>query len=158
MEVSGVTILEEGIPQHVAEGGGEREGDPERDGFVCQFPEDVEEGQVGFRDRLVEPVFLQELVVFGVAHIREMCVEQEGKISVIDHSWVPWHPTNATCRDKLNLSFPWGWGWIPNRVGINSQPCPGESFSERILDIPPWNPTLIPSFLELPQPTPPARR
>ena len=77
LDVVDVTILEERIAEHRAERRRERGGELEGDAFVRHAPEDLKEGQVGFRDGLEEPIFLKEFVILRMAHIREVRMKHE---------------------------------------------------------------------------------
>src|SRR5205823_14413286 len=55
---------------------------PEGPAFVDAAVEDLEQGQVGLGDGLVEPVLLEELRVFRMAHVREVRVQDDGERAV----------------------------------------------------------------------------
>ncbi|MEK0447089.1 MAG: hypothetical protein RLZZ399_2410 [Verrucomicrobiota bacterium] len=80
-----VTLLQERVPQHVAEGGSQRQREARRDRVLCESVENIEQGQVGLRNGLIEPIFLQKIFVLGVADVGEVCVEDEREKAVGSH-------------------------------------------------------------------------
>ncbi len=75
-----VTILKQGIPEHGAQGRGQRHGESEGNAVADETLHHIQEGQIGFGDRLVQPILLEKLGIFGMAH--------EGKVGVEDGGYV----------------------------------------------------------------------
>ena len=75
-----VAILKQGIPEHGAEGRGHRHRESEVDAVADEAFHHIEEGEIGFGDRFVQPIFLEKLGIFGMAY--------EGKVGVEDGSYV----------------------------------------------------------------------
>jgi len=75
-----IAILKQGIPEHGAEWRSHRH----RESEVHTVPDEplhhIEEGEIGFGDRFVQPVFLEKLGIFGMAY--------EGKVGVENGSYV----------------------------------------------------------------------
>jgi len=79
-----ITILKEGVAQHRTEGRGHRHGEPEVDPVADESFHHVEQGEIGFRDGLIQPVFLEKFRIFRVADKRKMGVQNGGNVS-LDH-------------------------------------------------------------------------
>jgi hypothetical protein len=79
-----ITILKKGVAQHRTEWGGHRHGEPEVDPVADESFHHVEQGKIGFRDGLIQPIFLQEFRIFRVAYKRKMGVKDGGDVS-LDH-------------------------------------------------------------------------
>ena len=79
-----ITILKKGVAQHRAERGGHRHGEPEVDPVADESFHHVEKGKIGFRDGLIQPVFLEEFRIFRMADKRKMGVKDGGDVS-LDH-------------------------------------------------------------------------
>ncbi len=77
VQVPLVALLEQRIEQHRTERRRKRE--RERRGHAITPPafEDLQERDVGFRDGLEQPVFLQKFFVFRMAHKRQVRVQNE---------------------------------------------------------------------------------
>jgi len=79
-----ITILKEGVAQHRTEGRGHRHGKPEVDPVPNESFHHVEQGEIGFRDGLIQPVLLQKFGIFRVADKGKMGVQDGGDVS-LDH-------------------------------------------------------------------------
>lgn len=77
VEISCVAILQKRIAQHCAEGRGECEGDLRTQLVMPPAPKNLEQRQIGFCDRLEKPCLLQKFFVLGMAHEREVRVQNE---------------------------------------------------------------------------------
>jgi hypothetical protein len=75
-----VAILKQGIPEHGAEGRGHRHRESEVNAVADKAFHHIEEGEIGFGDRFVQPIFLEKLGIFGMAY--------EGKVGVEDRGYV----------------------------------------------------------------------
>ena len=81
-EVALVTVLQQRIEQHGAKRGRERERQARVHAVAQPAVHDLNQRDVGFGDGFKEPVFLQKLVVFRMAHKRQMRVEDEREIAL----------------------------------------------------------------------------
>ena len=92
------------VAQHANERRRQGHRDAERDPFVDAPVEDLEQRQVRLGDRLVEPVLLEELGIFRVAHVRQVRVEHDGEdaaghgSSSLFFCTVPLHGTTPPVR------------------------------------------------------------
>ena len=82
VEMCGVTLLEKRIGEHFAEGRREAHGEPEADAVVGEPAHHTEERNVGFGHGLIEPVFFEEVRVFGVTNEREMRMQDDAEIAL----------------------------------------------------------------------------
>ena len=81
VDVANVAILQQRIGQHARQGRRDRHGQAPV-GFVAVQPfEDFEQRNVGLGDRLVEPIFFEEVVEFGMPDIGQMGVQNECEIA-----------------------------------------------------------------------------
>ena len=81
VEVADVAILQQRIAEHGRQRRRDRHGHPPVDAVAFQAVEDFEQRDVGLGDGLVEPVFFEEIVVFGMADERQMGVQDEAEIT-----------------------------------------------------------------------------
>ena len=92
------------VAQHPHQRRGQGERDAEGDAVVDAAVEHLEERQVRLGDRLVEPVLLEELGIFRVAHVRQVRVEHDGEdaaghgSSSLFFCTVPLHGTTPPVR------------------------------------------------------------
>ena len=84
-----VALLEHRVPHHRAKRRGERHGEAERDAVPHQTFHHVEQRQVGFRNCLVKPVFLQKLRVFRMPDKRQVGVKNRGNVSERHNRGIP---------------------------------------------------------------------
>jgi hypothetical protein len=70
-----VAILEQGIAEHRAEGWGHRHGEAEVDSVPNKALHHVEEGEVSFGYRFIQPILLKKFGIFGMTNEGEMGVE-----------------------------------------------------------------------------------
>ncbi len=77
-----IARLQERVGEHLAERGREVQGKSRFRARRVQGREDLKQRQVDFGDGFVEPVFLQKLGVFWVAHEGQVRVEDETEKSV----------------------------------------------------------------------------
>jgi hypothetical protein len=75
-----IAILKQRIPEHGAEGRSHRHRESEVNAVADEAFHHIEEGEIGFGDRFVQPVFLEKLGIFGMAY--------EGKVGVENGSYV----------------------------------------------------------------------
>src|SRR5688572_13961535 len=76
-EVTQITLLQEGVEQHRAERGRERDGKARVHAVAQPALHDLDERKVGFGNGFVEPVLFKEALVLRVAHKRQVRVENE---------------------------------------------------------------------------------
>ena len=74
-EVPLVAVLQERVPQHRAEGWGEREREAGVQAVPVPALQELQQRHVGFRDGLEEPVLFQELLMLWVPDKRQVRVE-----------------------------------------------------------------------------------
>ena len=79
LEVTLGAALQERIAQHRAQSRGECESDLRRNLVRDHAAQDFQQGDVALCDRLEEPVLLEKVLMLGMAHPRQMGVEEEGK-------------------------------------------------------------------------------
>ena len=72
-----VTLAQQRIEQHRAKRRRKRERQPRVNAVALPAFQNLDERDVGFGDGLEEPVFLQKLFVFRMAHERQMRVQDE---------------------------------------------------------------------------------
>jgi hypothetical protein len=77
VEVPKITLLKEPIGKHRRQGGCDRHRDPERDPLPGEAVKHIDEGDVGLGDRLEEPPFLEEILMFRVPDKGKVSVEDE---------------------------------------------------------------------------------
>jgi hypothetical protein len=75
-----VTFLQQPVAEHGAERWGEGHREPMGDAFPGQSLQDAEKGEIRFRQRLEEPVFLEKIFVFRVPNEGEMGVKNESEM------------------------------------------------------------------------------
>ena len=75
LKVPLVTVLQERVPQHRAEGWGEREREAGVQAIPVPALQELQQRHVGFRDGLEEPVLFQELLMLWVPDKRQVRVE-----------------------------------------------------------------------------------
>jgi hypothetical protein len=75
--VAHVTILQQRVGKHLAQRRRQAERDARLDAVQQTAFEDLQERQVGFADGLKEPVFFQKFRVFGMAHVRQVRVQDD---------------------------------------------------------------------------------
>jgi hypothetical protein len=75
-----IAILKQGIPEHGAEGRGHRHRESEVHTVPDKPLHHIDEGEIGFGDRFVQPIFFEKLGIFGMAY--------EGKVGVEDGSYI----------------------------------------------------------------------
>ena len=73
-----VAILEEGIAEHGAEGWGHRHSESKINSIPNEAFHHIEEGQIGFGDGFVEPIFFEEFWVLGMPDKRQVSVQNGG--------------------------------------------------------------------------------
>ena len=78
-EVAQVSLLEQLVAEHRAEGRGERHREFECHAVVRQPAHHAQERQIGLGDGFEEPIFLEKILVFRVPNERQMGVEDEGE-------------------------------------------------------------------------------
>ena len=76
-DMTEIALLEQRIGEHGDEGRRQAHGEAEIHAVVHQSVEYVDKRNVGLGDRLVQPVFFEKPVVLGVAHIRQMAVQNQ---------------------------------------------------------------------------------
>ena len=76
-----VAILEEGIAEHGAEGWGHRHGESKINSIPNEAFHHIEEGQIGFGDGFVEPIFFEKLWVLGMPDKRQVSVQNRSDVS-----------------------------------------------------------------------------
>jgi len=81
LEVPQISLLEQFVAQHRAEGGCDGKGELERDAVLSQSAQHVQKRQISFGDGFEEPVFLEKILVLRVPDEGEMGVENEAKRS-----------------------------------------------------------------------------
>ena len=81
LKVPGVTLLEQLVAEHRAEGGGERHRQLESDVLVDQAPHQAKQWKIRFRDRLEKPVLLEKILVLRMPDKGQMSVKNEGERS-----------------------------------------------------------------------------
>ena len=69
----------------------DRHGEPPIGAVAFEAVHHFEERDVGLGDGLVEPVFFEKIVVFGMAHVGQMGVQDQAKIT-------EWHGNGSTTR------------------------------------------------------------
>ena len=77
-EAVDVAILEEGIAEHGAEGWGHRHSESKINSIPNEAFHHIEEGQIGFGDGFVEPIFFEEFWVLGMPDKRQVSVQNGG--------------------------------------------------------------------------------
>ena len=75
-----IAILKQGIPEHGAEWRSHRHRESEVHTVPYEPLHHIKEREISFGDRLVQPIFLEKLGIFGMAY--------EGKVGVEDGSYV----------------------------------------------------------------------
>ena len=78
LQIPLVAPVQQRVAQHVAERRRERHRELEGHPVIRQPVQHLEQRDVGFGDRLEEPVLLKELLILRVPHVGEMRVEDEG--------------------------------------------------------------------------------
>ena len=81
VEVPLIPCLQQRVSQHRAERGRQRQRET---GFEAIRPptlEELQQGHVGFRNGLEQPVLFQEPVVLGVPDKRQVCVKDKSKVA-----------------------------------------------------------------------------
>ena len=76
-----VAILQQRIAEHRRQRRRHRHGQPPIDAVALQALEHFQQRDVRFGDGLVEPIFFEEILVFGMAHERQMSVQDEAEIA-----------------------------------------------------------------------------
>ena len=79
LEVTLGAALQERIAEHRAQGRGQREGDFRGNLVRDHAAQDFQQRDVALSNGLEEPVLFKKLLVLGMAHPRQMGVEEEGK-------------------------------------------------------------------------------
>ena len=87
LEVPLVTVLQERVEQHGAKRGRKREREARVHAVAQPAVHGLDQRDVGFGDGFEEPVFLEELLVFGMAHKGQMRVKHEGEVA-LHAGWV----------------------------------------------------------------------
>src|SRR6266571_2551117 len=82
LEVPHVTVLQQRVKQHRAEGGGERQGQPCVHAVAQPAIHDLNERQISFGEGFEEPVFFEKMLVLRVPNERQMRVEDEREIAL----------------------------------------------------------------------------
>ena len=83
LEIPLGAALQERVAKHRTQRGREREGQFHRHPFRHHPAKDFEQGNVAFDNRFEEPVLLEEVLVFRVAHPRQVGMQQEGKGTLV---------------------------------------------------------------------------
>jgi hypothetical protein len=74
-DIHQIACLQEGISQHRQQRGGHGHGHAKINAVIDQIFVHHQQGHIGFGNRFVEPMLFEKIIVFGVAHIGQMCVE-----------------------------------------------------------------------------------
>ena len=82
LEVPHVTVLQQRVEQHRAEGGGERQRQPCVHAVAQPAVHDLNEREISFGKGFEEPVFFKKMLVLGVPNEREMRVEDEREVAL----------------------------------------------------------------------------
>ncbi len=85
VDAADIAVLQKLVAQHRGQRRRDRHGQPEIAAVVEQSVHHVDERNVGFRDGLIQPVFLEKLVVLGMPDEGEMRVEEESEIALGCH-------------------------------------------------------------------------
>ena len=88
VELRGVPLEEQRVAHHAQERRGDRQRHPEVDVVPPHRLEGVEQRDVGLGHRLEEPLLLEEVLVLGMAHERQVGMEDEGEVS-LGHGFSP---------------------------------------------------------------------
>ena len=81
VEMLRVTGLQQRITQHRAERGRQRHGDARFHVIALPAIHHLNQRQIGFGDGLEQPAFFQKLFVFRMPDVRQMRVEDDGKVA-----------------------------------------------------------------------------
>ena len=81
IEVALVAFAQKLILEHRTESGRERNCEPAVNAVDDPAINDVDQRDVGFGDRFVEPILLQKSLMLRMAHIREMAMKDECKVT-----------------------------------------------------------------------------
>ncbi len=97
-----VAVLQQLIAQHSRERRRDRHGEAEIAAILQQPIHHVDERDIGFRNRLVKPILLEEFLVLGVTDEREMRVKNESEVTLWRHGmWVKCY-TPRRCLSRVN--------------------------------------------------------
>jgi len=77
VQVPAVARAQQRIVQHRRQRRGDRHGDGEGDAVVAQAEERLQQRDVGLGDGFEQPVLFQKVVVLGVAHERQVRVQDQ---------------------------------------------------------------------------------
>jgi hypothetical protein len=80
-QVPVVAATQQLVVEHRRERRRDRHGDAEPDALFAQAEERLQQRHVGLGDRLEEPVLLEEVVVLGVAHERQVRVQHQAEVA-----------------------------------------------------------------------------
>ena len=81
VDVPDVAVLQERVAQHGGQRRRDRHGHPPVDAVALQTVEDFQKRDVCFGDRLVEPVFFEEIVIFRMTDERQMGVQYQAEVT-----------------------------------------------------------------------------
>ena len=128
VEIALVARDEQRIAQHVAERRRERERELKRHAVLRQAVEHSQQRQIRLRDRLVEPILLQELLIFRMPHIGQMRVENESEVSVGSHGCgVRGERSSRWAPDKSGKRKPKDWVRKDSRRGRKERKGPEQN-------------------------------
>jgi hypothetical protein len=96
IEITDVTILEQRIEQHRAEGRRHRDRQTRFDPVLQPPIHHMDERDVSFGDGFKEPIFLEEAFVLRMPHIGQMRVQDDGKVSCHDSNSALPHGSYST--------------------------------------------------------------
>jgi hypothetical protein len=74
-QMSDVPFLQKVVGQHAGQGRRDRNGDPEWNTVILQSIEAPQQRQIGFGNRLEEPVLLEKMLILRVTYEREVSME-----------------------------------------------------------------------------------
>src|SRR5579883_725451 len=81
IEVTNVTILQQGVTEHRGQCGSYGHCQTPIHPVAFQSLKDFEQWDVCFGNRFVEPIFFEEILVFGMAHKGQMSVQNQTEIA-----------------------------------------------------------------------------
>ena len=81
VEVAHVAVLQQRIGEHRRQRRRDRHGHSPIDAVALQALEDVQQRNVRLGDGLVQPVLFEEVLVLGMAHKRQVCVQDETEVT-----------------------------------------------------------------------------
>lgn len=71
--------LQKGVGEHGREGGRDAHGKTEINPLVGEVVHDRQQRNIGFRDGLIEPIFFEKVLIFGMTNEGKMGMENEAK-------------------------------------------------------------------------------